>query len=337
MRLPFAPTVELATDASYQDGQHILGSKAHRKMTPLYLVTHSGGFHADELLSSVILTRLFPQAKVVRSRNVEWISPGTDRIIYDVGGQYDPAAGIFDHHQRGAPAREDGRPYSSFGLVWKHYGADYLSALGVPDAHVSSIHASFDAKFVLPVDLTDNGALDPSIAGELAGLTLPALLETLKPVFDAKDPEADDRAFHAALSIARSFVEAGVLTQDAKLRAEALVLNAINETGQEHVLELPMGMPFRAAIVKAKADHLLFVVHPRENDWCLTGIRRADEGFELRADLPASWAGLTGHELERICGVEGATFCHKGRFVAAAKTREAALAMAKIAVDEALS
>ena len=25
-----------------------------------YLVTHSGGFHADELLSSVILTRLFP-------------------------------------------------------------------------------------------------------------------------------------------------------------------------------------------------------------------------------------------------------------------------------------
>ncbi len=25
-----------------------------------HLVTHSGGFHADELLSSVILTRLFP-------------------------------------------------------------------------------------------------------------------------------------------------------------------------------------------------------------------------------------------------------------------------------------
>ncbi len=306
-------------------------------MTPSYLVTHSGGFHADELLSSVVLTRLFPQAAIVRSRSAEWTTPAADRIIYDVGGQYDPAAGIFDHHQRGAPVREDGRPYSSFGLVWKHYGSDYLAALGVPEAHVSLVHASFDTKFVLPVDLTDNGALDPSVAGELAGLTLPALLETLKPVFDAKDPGADDRAFHSALSIARSFVEAGIAGQDAKLRAEALVLRAINETGEGRILELPIGMPFRAAIVKAKADHLLFVVHPRENDWCLTGIRRADEGFELRADLPASWAGLTGSELERSCGVEGATFCHKGLFVAAAKTREAALAMAQIAVEQALA
>jgi uncharacterized UPF0160 family protein len=304
-------------------------------MTPSYLVTHSGGFHADELLSSVVLTRLFPEARIVRSRNAEWTTPGADRIIYDVGGLYDPAAGIFDHHQRGAPVREDGRPYRSFGLIWKHYGAGYLAELGVPETHISAVHAAFDAKFVLPVDLTDNGALDPSIAGELAGLTLPALLETLKPVFDAKDPDADDRAFHAALSIARSFVEAGIATQDAKLRAEALVLKAIGEAGQQRVLELPMGMPFRAAIVRAKADHLLFVVHPRENDWCLTGIRRADEGFELRADLPEAWAGLTGRELERACGVEGATFCHKGRFVAAAKTREAALAMAQIAVEQA--
>ncbi len=261
-------------------------------MTPSYLVTHSGGFHADELLSSVILTRLFPEARIIRSRNVEWTTPATDRIIYDVGGQYDPAAGIFDHHQRGAPVRGDGRPYSSFGLVWKHYGADYLPALGVPEAHVSSVHASFDAKFVLPVDLTDNGALDPSIAGELAGLTLPALLETLKPVFDAEDPEADDRAFHAALSIARSFVEAGIATQDAKLRAEALVLKAISETGEGRVLELPMGMPFRAAIVRAKADHLLFVVHPRENDWCLTGIRRADEGFRAARRFACIMGGI---------------------------------------------
>ena len=306
-------------------------------MTLSYLVTHSGGFHADELLSSVILTRLFPEARIIRSRNVEWTTPATDRIIYDVGGQYDPAAGIFDHHQRGAPVREDGRPYSSFGLVWKHYGSDYLAALGVPAAHVAAVHTSFDAKFVLPVDLTDNGALDLSVAGELAGLTLPALLETLKPVFDAKDPDADDRAFHAALSIARSFVEAGIAAQDAKLRAEGLVLKAIEETGKGRVLELPTGMPFRAAIVKAKADQLLFVVHPRENDWCLTGIRRSDEGFELRADLPASWAGLTGHDLELVCGVEGATFCHKGLFVAAAKTREAALAMARIAVEQALA
>ncbi|MEV4607904.1 MYG1 family protein [Neorhizobium sp. LMR1-1-1.1] len=307
-------------------------------MKPDYLVTHSGGFHADELLSSVILTRLFPEAKIVRSRAPEWITPGSDRIIYDVGGAYDAEKQIFDHHQRGAPLREDEAPYSSFGLIWKHYGRDYLAAMNIPTAHIDALHASFDKSFVLPIDLMDNGALSPSSAGPLAGLTLSSLLETLKPNFDDKEQGADDRAFHAALAIARAFVEAGIGKRAAKLRAETLVLEAIAEAGEGRVLELPMGMPFRPAIVKAGADHLLFVVHPRDGkDWCVTGIRKADDGFELRADLPKSWAGLTNGDLEAASGVKGATFCHNGRFIAAATSREAALAMAEIAVKEALA
>ncbi|KPF47480.1 MYG1 family protein [Rhizobium sp. AAP43] len=305
-------------------------------MSPDYLVTHNGGFHADELLSSVILTRLYPEARIVRSRAPEWITPASDRIIYDVGGAYDASAQIFDHHQRGAPLREDGQPYSSFGLVWKHYGRDYLAASGVPSSDIEAVHAGFDAKFVLPVDLMDNGALSPASAGPLAGLTLPSLLETLKPVFDDNEPGADDRGFHAALAIARALVEAGISQRAAKLRAEALVIDAIAATGTSRVLELPMGMPFRPAIVKTGASHLLFVVHPRDKDWCVTGIRRADEGFELRANLPAAWAGLSNGELEAACGVEGASFCHNGRFIAAARTREAILAMADLAVEEAL-
>jgi uncharacterized UPF0160 family protein len=303
-------------------------------MIPDFLVTHSGGFHADELLSSVILTRLFPQARITRSRAPEWITPGSDRIIYDVGGLYDASARIFDHHQRGAPLRDDGQPYSSFGLIWKHYGRNYLAASAVPEANIETVHASFDNSFVLPVDLTDNGALSPT--GPLASLTLTSLLETLKPVFDDTDPEAETRGFHSALAIARSFVEASIARSAAKLRAEAIVQRAIAAAGQGRVLELPMGMPFRPAIIKAGADQLLFVVHPRDKDWCLTTIRRADEGFETRADLPAAWAGLTNGDLETASGVPGATFCHNGRFIAAAKTREAALALANLAVKDAV-
>jgi uncharacterized UPF0160 family protein len=303
-------------------------------MTPAFLVTHSGGFHADELLSSVILTRLFPDAEIVRSRAPEWITPAPDRIIYDVGGAYDAEISIFDHHQRGAPLRDDGQPYSSFGLIWKHFGRDYIASFDVPAEHIERVHASVDGNLVLPIDLVDNGATSPS--GPLAGLSLSSLLETLKPDFDDRDAEADQQAFHKALVIARSFVEAAVARSAAKLRAESVVQKAIEATGPGRVLELPMGMPFRAAIVKAGADHLLFVVHPRDKDWCLTGIRRSEEGFELRADLPAAWAGLTNHDLEVASGVEGATFCHNGRFIAAAKTRDAALAMAEIAVSEAI-
>ncbi|MBT9383411.1 MYG1 family protein [Pseudooceanicola sp. CBS1P-1] len=305
-------------------------------MSPRYLVTHSGGFHADEVLSSVILTRLFPEAELVRSRAPEWITPGADRVIYDVGGAYDAEAGIFDHHQRGAPLREDEKPYSSFGLVWKHFGLDYLRASGVPEEHLESVHGSFDRGFVLPVDLVDNGAVSVSEAGPLSSLTLPGLIETLKPVFDEQDPEAETRAFHAAVAIARQFVEARVARSAAKLRAEALVQGAIEAAGEGRILELPMGMPFRPAVIKAGADHLWFVVTPRQDDeWTLGGIRLADEGFTLRADLPEAWAGLTGADLDAVCGTTGAIFCHNGRFIAAAKSRETIMTMAQIAVAEA--
>ena len=305
-------------------------------MQVTHLVTHSGGFHADELLCSVVLTRLYPEASLIRSRDTDWTSPGEDKIIYDVGRNYDAEARIFDHHQRPAPLRPDGQPYSSFGLIWHHYGRDYLRALAVPEADLEEIHASLDSGFVLPVDLLDNGALEPSVAGPLAGMTLPVLLESLKPAFDERDPQADDQAFMAALPVARAFLEAAVRGKAAKRRAEAIVLQAIAEAGQGRVLELPQGMPFRSAVEKAGADHLLFVVHPRGDDWALTTIRKSGDSFEARADLPAAWAGLTDAALEEASGVPGATFCHNARFIAVAKSREAILRMAERAVAEAV-
>ncbi|KZX92348.1 MAG: MYG1 family protein [Sulfitobacter sp.] len=304
-------------------------------MTITHLVTHSGGFHADELLSSVILTRLYPDATLLRSRDVQWITPGAGRIIYDVGRDYDAEASIFDHHQRPGPLREDGQPFSSFGLIWQHYGRDYLRSFDLPDADLEDIHRSFDQGFVLPVDLIDNGALEPSVAGPLAGMTLPVLLETLKPVFDERGEDADDRAFMAALPVARAFVEAAIKGKAAKRRAESMVMQAIEAAGSGRVLELPTGMPFRSAVEKAGADHLLFVVHPRGDDWALTTIRKSGDSFEARADLPEAWAGLTDAELEAASGVPGAKFCHNARFIAVAATREAALRMAELAVAEA--
>ena len=47
-----------------------------------YLVTHSGGFHADELLSTAILKFIFPKAKIIRSREKDWITPNNSKIIY---------------------------------------------------------------------------------------------------------------------------------------------------------------------------------------------------------------------------------------------------------------
>jgi hypothetical protein len=98
-------------------------------MTIAHLVTHSGGFHADELMSSVILTRLFPQARILRTRDEVWITPAPDRVIYDVGRDHNLERLIFNHHQKNPPQRDHGQPYSSFGLIWRHFGRDYPRAL----------------------------------------------------------------------------------------------------------------------------------------------------------------------------------------------------------------
>jgi uncharacterized UPF0160 family protein len=306
-------------------------------MTITQLVTHSGGFHADELLSSAVLTHLFPQAKLSRSRDRGLITPSADKIIYDVGGAYDAAAQIFDHHQRPGPLREDGQPYSSFGLIWAHYGRAYLAAMDVPEGDVEAIHAKLDTKFVLPIDLLDNGAMEPSVAGPLSVLTLPALLGSLKPVFDDPSPTADDDAFMRALPIAQSFVEAQVRNLAAKARAQSIVSAAIENAGTSPILELPMGMPYLSVLEQTGADHILFVVNPRGDEWTLGGIKLSNDTFEQRADLPAAWAGLTDAALEAASGVKGATFCHNGRFIAVATSREAILKMAEIAVQEAQS
>ena len=304
-------------------------------MTITHLVTHSGGFHADELLSSVILTRLFPDAKLLRSRDRDLLNPCASKIIYDVGGAYDAGAMIFDHHQRPGPLRDDGQPFSSFGLIWAHYGRDYLAAMDVPAERIEAIHAKFDSKFVLPIDLLDNGAMEPSVAGPLSILTLPTLLGSLKPVFDDASPTAEDDAFFVALPIARSFVEAQIRNMAAKARAVHIVEQAIADAGSSAILELPMGMPYRSALDQAGADHILFVVHPRGADWTLGGIKLSHETFDQRADLPAAWAGLTDDALEQASGVKGAKFCHNARFIAVANSREAILKMADIAVKEA--
>ncbi len=303
-------------------------------MTITHLITHSGGFHADELLSSVILTKLYPNAELKRTRDKDWLMPSAEKIIYDVGGDFNADNQIFDHHQRPGPLREDGQPYSSFGLIWAHYGRQYLAALDIPDADIEAIFEGFDQEFVLPIDLLDNGAVDPAIAGPLSGLTLPTLFEMMKPVFDDTTPNGTDVAFLKALAIGTTFVEATIHDHAAVLRAETIVNDAINKAASSPILELPMGMPYLSALNAANADHILFMIAPRGDDWTINGIKLNDNTFDQRADLPAAWAGLTDQTLEEASGVEGAIFCHNARFIAVAKSREAILQMAEIAVTE---
>lgn len=55
-------------------------------MAATELVTHSGAFHADEVMAGAVLKDLFPDARIIRSRDHEMIRPEIGRIVFDVGG-----------------------------------------------------------------------------------------------------------------------------------------------------------------------------------------------------------------------------------------------------------
>jgi uncharacterized UPF0160 family protein len=298
------------------------------------LITHDGAFHADEVLATALLSSLFPGSQVIRTRDPGLIrAPSPDTIIYDVGGTYDPDLNLFDHHQKDAPTREDGSPYSAFGLVWARYGRDYLLEIGVDPELADGVHASVDRSLVLGIDLLDNGALDPSGLGPAAGLTLPSLIHDLHPAHDA--PEGAEQAwFEVAVRMATGVLASRAKGAEASLRARREVLDAIEAAGDGPVLELARGTPFNGAIREAGADHLLFVVHPRKTDWVVSCVSLEPGSYARRRDLPEAWAGFEGEALAEVTGVPDAVFCHRARFLAVAGSREGAMRLAELALSE---
>ena len=66
-------------------------------------------------------------------------------------------------------------------------------------------------------------------------------------------------------------------------------------------------------------------------------IRTRDEEllnrFDARKDLPKTWGGLNNDDLSKLTGIENCTFCHPALFICGNKTKEEAISMAKVAVE----
>jgi len=302
----------------------------------LHLVTHSGSFHADDVCATAVLSRLYPAANIVRTRDdaqIERLAP--DAITYDVGRVHDREARRFDHHMGDAAKREDGTTYSSFGLIWKHYGKAYLHARGVPAADIPSIHAKFDEQVVLPIDKLDNGHLAPADIGETRGLSLSALISDFNAPFDRNDEQTSKRCFEEAVFAVQDMFDARFGALEAEARADKLLEVEIQEQWGQPVLELPYSMDFQAKLDEMEARHVLFVIQPSSSGgFGLTCARESAGTYNNLMDLPASWGGLSGQDLVNETGVEGATFCHSGLFFAAGDSRECLRELACMAMPE---
>lgn len=285
--------------------------------------THNGVFHADDVFAVAALRLLGGTSpfSLVRTRDEALLSECD--VLVDVGGVCDPAHGRFDHHMRGgAGARENGVPYSSFGLVWKHYGHDCCGSMAVV--------AEVDRRLVQGIDAVDNGyALytgGTQAAEGISPQSLSAAISGFNPTWQQANASFDE-AFATAVTFAGAVLANAIAAARAVLAAEKEVLAAV--TGAT-VVVLERYVPWDAAIQSAAAAHALFVAFPSETgDWRVQCIAPKPGSFEKRKPLPAAWAGLRAEALAELTGVSDAVFCHPGLFICGAQSRAGALELAR--------
>lgn len=276
----------------------------------LVAATHSGPFHADDVLAWALIRAFHaPDAKVVRTRDASVIRQAD--LVFDVGGKFDPGAGHFDHHQ----ASYQG-PLSSAGMV-----LEWLVERGEIDPEIGQ---RLRSELVDYVDAVDNGRLVPERG-------VPCFARMVE-MFTAghETNEAFDRAFAEASDMALGMVRGVVASVEQIRSAQTEVLTAMREAEQagRSVIFLDKYHKWKPIYyANGGAEHPTdYVLFPGiEGSWRVIAIAPEEDSFEQKRPLPASWAGLTGSSLSAQTGVPGALFCHKNRFIAVFETRDSAV------------
>lgn len=289
-------------------------------MTDLTIATHSGNFHADDVFSIAALKAIFPSFKLIRTRDQELISKAN--IVVDVGGEYDPETGRFDHHQRGgAGERENGIPYSSFGLIWQKYGVEICQGN-------SEVANSVDAGLVSTIDAIDCGYGD----GVAKGISLSQTISMFNPTW--QEETHFDTCFDEAVEFASRVLTRFIASANGGISAKEIVAKAIENADDPRVIVLEQYTPWKRT-VHALSKEALYIIYPSDTgQWRIQAVPVVLGSFDDRKSLPKAWAGLSGQELQGVTGLDDAMFCHNGLFIAGAESFESTIKMAEMALAE---
>jgi len=284
------------------------------------IVTHNGNFHADDVFSIAALKSVFPSFTLIRTRDLELISKAD--IVVDVGGEHDSDTDRFDHHQRGgAGERENGIPYSSFGLIWQKYGLEICQ--GNQDAA-----NAVDAGLVSTIDAIDCGHVE----GVSTGISLSQTISMFNPTW--QEDSHFDTCFDEAVDFASRVLTRFIASANGGISAKEIVAKAIDTAEDPRVIVLDKYTPWKRT-VHALSEEALFIVYPSQTgQWRIQTVPVELGSFENRKSLPKQWAGLSDNELKEVTGIDDAMFCHNGLFIAGAESFESTMKMATIALQD---
>lgn len=285
------------------------------------VITHSGNFHPDDVFAIATLQLHLGKEQVVvtRTRDAQTIADG-DWVV-DVGGVYDSAKQRFDHHQNGAPVRDNGIPYAAFGLVWKHLGVQVAGSKDVADA--------IEERIAQQVDAGDNGVTLYTVNEHgVSPYELYNIIGTFKPVWGSAT--TDDEAFLRAVDFARELLVRTIAHAQAGAKMRELVHAGYEAATDKSILVYQESVNRNSFI---EFESVQVVVHPSESaeqtQWKAVAIPKSFGTFENRVTFPESWAGLRDQELAQVSGIADAVFCHKNCFLFVAKSKESALVAAR--------
>lgn len=288
-------------------------------MTDKTIATHNGNFHADDVFSVAALKHIIPSFKLIRTRDLELIAKAD--IVIDVGGEYDADTDRFDHHQRGgAGARENGIPYSSFGLIWQKYGLQICQGS-------QEVANAVDAGLVSTIDAIDCGHVE----GVSQGISLSQTISMFNPTW--QEETHVDACFDEAVEFATRLLTRFIAAANGGISAKAIVAKAIDNAVDPRVIVLDKYTPWKRT-VHALSEQALYVVYPSQTgQWRIQTVPVEPGSFEDRKSLPKPWAGLSDKALQEVTGIEDAMFCHNGLFIAGAESFESTMKMASIALQ----
>jgi len=263
--------------------------------------THSGTFHADDVLAFALIRNYYaPGAEVVRSRDPSVL----DRcdIVIDVGGVYDPDILRFDHHQGSYQG-----PLSSAGMI--------LQWLGDTERIPGGLATELAETLVDYVDAVDTGRQAPD-------RTVPCFALLVERYgAGAKTPEDRQEAFLEATAVAQRLVQgidSAWTEEQAARNVVKKAMEAAVDAGRT-VIILDQYRPWKPPYFElGGAEHpTQFVMFESEDGTAkVVAIPPRLGCFEQKQSFPESWGGKMGEELSRAVGMDGAIFCHKNRFIA---------------------
>lgn len=285
-------------------------------------ITHSGTFHADEIMASVILLNKFGDMNIYRTNKVT----NEKAFVYDVG------FGKFDHHAIDFDlVRNSGIKYASAGLVWKTFGMDIINNFDIKDK--AAFFESIDKNLIMDIDRDDNGQAlqnEPEVKAQ----TIPSLIGSFNPAWN--EDTKDEERFLEALSFLNTIFNNMIRKMLAKEEARSIVEEKINES-LNGILILDKYMPWKDIVLTSsniKAKDILYAVFPsKRGGYNVVATPVSNGSFDVKKPFPLKWAGLENEELQKISGVKTITFCHKNLFICACKTYEDAIKVAQISVS----